>query len=412
MVIRSIWKPALTVRSGKRLRCLLLVCLSGVPIFMSLVFWSLAQAQNSLVAICGQRCAAQCSPDVSRGERQAWAIGCLKRCQSALRQCVIYPKYFVLGLLYVPPGCTSTATLKCSSASSVDYLSGSSVGTRTSVQASFKEGTSVSIGADYSVDKIVGFGMNDSSGFSSSVTDTTATTVSKSQSFDMKIPANGDGIDHGQDQFLLLLNPAVQIDSLGNMSEWSFGYVKPSPTTYTLYVSWLQNPSTMPGNVANELRGRGFTDADFKAILALDPFADGSTAIDPKRFARTTWTFPYEPAREAANCNGGVCTCTSFARTIKNDFETDDVYQFQTQLSTNSTMSGSFLDLNLKSGDSTDWTFTSSVTNIRSSTNSASVTVVCPSPTYNGPTLMAVYWDTLFGSFMFAPNSNSSLKLI
>jgi len=38
--------------------------------------------------------------------------------------------------------------------------------------------------------------------------------------------------------------------------------------------------------------------------------------------------------------------------------------------------------------------------------------VACPSPTYTGPEEMGIYWDSLYGSFMFAPLDLTSSVVI
>ena len=67
-----------------------------------------------------------------------------------------------------------------------------------------------------------------------------------------------------------------------------------------VYVSWLKNPSLMEENVAQSLQKAGVTADMFAEILALNPFANGGTAIDPARFQLVT-EFPYEGPTSPTN---------------------------------------------------------------------------------------------------------------
>ena len=145
-------------------------------------------------------------------------------------------------------------------------------------------------------------------------------------------------MDDDQDEFILLLNPAVGIQqvpifnsdqeciSAGSLN-WYFG-VNPATLNgeavrYNLSVGELKNPQSMPVDVARQLQILEFTNADYQTILSLDPFANGSPTIDETRFFATTTSFPYEPPPQSPACNNGKCTCDSLAQSIKNDFLKD-----------------------------------------------------------------------------------------
>jgi hypothetical protein len=87
--------------------------------------------------------------------------------------------------------------------------------------------------------------------------------------------------------------------------------------TYTVPVAWLKNPSLMPPNVAQQLQALKFTNHDYQTILALDPFANGSTTIDPTRFVPTTYAFPYHAPQQGSECNNGTSSCLAISDTIK-----------------------------------------------------------------------------------------------
>jgi hypothetical protein len=177
---------------------------------------------------------------------------------------------------------------------------------------------------------------------------------------------------------------------------------------YQLYVHWLKDKSSMPANVARQLQEAGLTDADYKAILALDPFAEGSTVIDPVRFQPTTQSFNYEPPLQESDCVGDVCSCLSWQKAAKNTFATAVENKSSTQYSTKFSESLGGLNVGIFSfGASAEedfkWTHSSTTKATTDSGQSAMLTVSCPSKGYSGPTNIAVYWDTLWSSFVFVP---------
>ena len=143
---------------------------------------------------------------------------------------------------------------------------------------------------------------------------------------------NADGVDHGQDQFVLLLNPAIAVSRDHNKVSWNVGHTGSSGQLFTVFASELQNPASMRPSVAEQLRKLNFADADFKRILSADAFA-ANLPIDPKRYVPTTWTFPYEPALASTDCNGGVCSCLAFTQTLKNDLQTEKASESSLELS-------------------------------------------------------------------------------
>jgi hypothetical protein len=209
------------------------------------------------------------------------------------------------------------------------------------------------------------------------------------------------------------------------VAQWAAGLsaLGPSHSTTTedletIYVKWLINPASMPANVAKDLKALGFTMEDFNALLALDPFAGGATTIDSTRYVPTTWSFPYQAPLTDPACNGGVCPCLSKSETITNTLQDTATQESKTSYSVGFTESASGIDLGIfqfgaQSDQKFTWTNSSSHSNMLGSNQSANVTMACPSPAYNGPPHVVVYWDTLFGSFMFAPPaSNGPLMVV
>ncbi|HEX5758463.1 MAG TPA: hypothetical protein VF121_04675 [Thermoanaerobaculia bacterium] len=350
---------------------------------------------------CNRECFAEnCSQFTN--EEKLLRAECSRKCRA---QCtkpppvkVIRPRYFIMAIVYAPPGCTSTATLKCAATSLVDYAQTSSNGTKLSTKSAFKIGMSVSVNAKLPVGPL-----DASTGFTVSQTDSTSRTISKSQTLGIKVSGNADGVDHGQDQFVLLLNPAIAVNVQGNNVTWNVGHTGPSALLFTVFASELKDPSTMRPPVARQLQTLGFTNEDFQTILSADPFA-ANLPIDPKRYVPTTWTFPYEPALASADCNGGVCSCISFTQALKNDFQTEKATESSLELSISLSTGAGLSDiLSVKQANTFTTTNSSSRANTTGSSQSATTTVVCPSTTYDGPVFMEVNWDTIYGSFVFVP---------
>ena len=215
-------------------------------------------------------------------------------------------------------------------------------------------------------------------------------------------------MDHGQDQFVLLLNPAIAVSRDHNKVSWNVGHTGSSGQLFTVFASELQNPASMRPSVAEQLRKLNFTDADFKRILSADAFA-ANLPIDPKRYVPTTWTFPYEPALASTDCNGGVCSCLAFTQTLKNDLQTEKASESSLELSISFSEGAGLSDiLSFKESNTFTTTNSSATANTKSSSQSATTTVVCPSTTYTGPVFMEVLWDTIYGSFVFVPLSLSA----
>jgi hypothetical protein len=190
--------------------------------------------------------------------------------------------------------------------------------------------------------------------------------------------------------------------SVGTTVHWNLGYQGSSPQPYWLTVGWLKNPSSMPTPVANQLSKLGFTPADYQQILEQDPLATG-TAVDTTRYVPTTMTFPYENTVVSSDCNNGVCSCIAFSGITKNETTVQQATGSTVSYSAGWSFKANFGLVSLSFGDTSTTTSTSTTTNTTDSSNTASVTVTCPSPSYTGQTLMAVYWDTIYGTFMFLP---------
>jgi len=324
----------------------------------------------------------------------------------------VQPAYYLLTLLYAPPG-----TNGGKSSSGVDYSSGSSTGTTTTTTSSYK--TSLNVSASLTIPGTPAqpagapgqpaVGAQPSPGslgaqFSSSTTQTDKTSVDikKSESVDYKIQGPGeDGINHDHDMFLLMLNPLVYVNVYpGNNVLWNMGVNGEVMNIQLVYVNWLKSPDTMPPGVKQQLDAAGLTTADYAQILSTNPFASGATSIDPNRFLATTQTWPYEPPDTA-----GDPPFTS-SPTFQNTVTVTNTQTTQQQYAVSASVSAGFnlliFQASLKVTTSWQWTNTNSLGITTISSQSATASIGGPAFGYTGPTDVLVYWDTLYNSFMFA----------
>jgi hypothetical protein len=302
------------------------------------------------------------------------------------------PKYYILTVLYSPPGANGGK-----SSSLVDYASGSTAGTTTSTTSSFKTGLNVSANTSFNLLGLVKLGGSTEFTASSTTTDTTAENISKSQTWDIKIPGPGaDGINHDHDMFLLMLNPLLQASIYpGNNVVWNMGVDGKVMNIQSVYVGWLKNPSTMPPGVKQQLDAAGLNTTDYAQIVSANPFGNGASTIDPNRFLPTPQSFPYEPPFSAADPVFTSSIATQNAVTVTN------THTVQHQYGVSASISGGIV-VALKAASSLEWTNTNSMGTSTTSQQSATATVGGPAFGYRGPTDVVVYWDTIYNSFMFA----------
>jgi hypothetical protein len=333
----------------------------------------------------------------SAGEYSATAFVAINA--SAVGQ--LYPNYHVLTVVYAPPG-TALGTPGSKSDSQAVYATSSSTGTTMSTSASFKAGIDVTatVGANLGV-----LNLSDSSDFNASVSVSGSSSLAVTKNAGCTISAYGgqqDGIDHANDFIYLWLNPAigVELSPSGDVT-WELGIntsISESMLIQFVLVSWLQNPSTMPADVAQTLAAYGITAAEYPQILSCDPFTSGVMTIDVNRFLQCTMSFPYEPLTSTDPLQLTTYTLTdSVTSTTTTEVSVEYGVTF-----TESVGAAAVVTATLKAAESLEITASATETTVQSSTQSAIVTIGNPSSAYDGPTDILVYWDTIFSTFMYA----------
>ncbi len=340
----------------------------------------------------------------------------------------VSPRYQIYGLIYAIPGCTSSTTYKCPTTGLLDYGSQSSMGTQVSLSSSFGGGVTATIGSsggqgsggnsggssggssggdNSNGGSGGGGGANGSVSFAASSSNGSNVTITKTQTSDVKLAGNADGLSHDQDYFIVLLNPLISVSgsqlqgsAASTVIGWTPTYEPPSPEVVYLSVAELKNPSTMEPAKLTELQRLGFTTADFQEILQQDPLASSAPFLDPLRYTATTNSFPYGPPDlSSSDCNGGVCTCPNTQQSISNTVQDQSITSDSQSLSISAKVPVlKYLTL----GGSLSWTNSSTTANIQSGAQTATVLIACPSPSYASPLInVDVYWDSIYGSFVF-----------
>jgi len=312
--------------------------------------------------------------------------------ENALATGTARPKYYILTVLYAPPGTTGGNTSAGTSNSLVDYGSGSTTGTTTTIASSVKAGFNLQFGP--SKEEGLQFG------FSQNTTDSSSVLIQKAVTFDIKIPGPAalpaaDGIDHDHDVFALLLNPLLTVSEFpGNNVQVAMGVDGPIMNIQYVYAGWLNGAQPMAPGVLSQLEAAGLDDEDYQQILSTNPFQSGSTVIDTDRFVALPESFAYEPPYRKGDAPW-VATYT-----VQNTTTTTNTVTVEYDVALSA--SDPIIDKIFTIGDSVTWTNTNTTTTTDTSTETATVTVGGPSFGYTGPTNILVYWDSVYHSYAFA----------
>jgi hypothetical protein len=347
----------------------------------------------------------------------------------------VFAKYYVLTVVYAPPG-----TNGGKSTSQVSYESDSSTGTTTTNSSSFKQ--------DYSVSATVGcaptcdIGLNSggvSFEYGENQTHTDSLNITKTTT--SKLQVNGpatDGVNHANDEVWLLIHPKFDVTIQGNHVSWTLDPDQSDGLLQFLYVQWLQNPSLIPGatnGLLADLNNAGFTAQDYQDILnAADPLAEcQSTTIEdkqaaitrlpppapvpcnlpaptPPRYVTTNINLPYNPpltATDPVPLQTEEIDNSTISKSTNSD-ETD------TKVDITTTSVLSFADVfnaSLKTDSSWTWTSENTTEADTGSTQKMTLALGGPAFGYNGPANMDVFYDTLYKTFVFVPDELSAESL-
>lgn len=308
--------------------------------------------------------------------------------------CTAMPKYKVLTVVYAPPGRAGGG----SGTSSVAYGSGSSLGTTTSSSHGFKQAYTISATVKSGVfsDSALSFGYSRNSANSS------AEDIKKTGASTLSLTGPGvDGIDHDRDEIWLWLGPKFTLKMPStNSITWEPASNQIMDLQF-VYVGDLKNPSRMSPGLVQRLQSYGITSADYQEMLQADPFAFGDVAIDTSRYKQLNTTFPYEPPFAPGDGSPTLNFTATHTVTSTSSTTTTNEYNVGVTLSVGIGDPAVFRAA-LKTQNTWTWTDTNSRADAIGSTESASVTVGGPAFGYTGPTDVAVYYDKMYKTFLFA----------
>jgi hypothetical protein len=306
---------------------------------------------------------------------------------------VIDPQYYVVTVLYAPPGTAST----------VDYGQGQSFGTTTTTKSSWSNEVSLTVA---NKGTLLGFGSGGLSISGSEATQhdsSTAIDVKATTQTDFTLDGLEDVIDHDLDRIYLWLNPQIDVSANGSNVSWAMT-TRDGQNASIVYVTpaWLKGVSPMPNDVAQALAAANITPAQYPELLARDPFGNGSTALDPLRFAYQT-EFPYE----GVAVKGQNPTPTLY--TINKSMSTVVSNGASTTYTVGITAKGGvdffgLLQADLTVADKMTWKSENDFAATTGTTMSAVASIMQPAFGYEGPIHLNVYMDTVYNTFLFVLN--------
>lgn len=317
----------------------------------------------------------------------------------------VVPVFSVINVLYAPPG-----TAGGGSGSSVRYGQGYSSENKLSMSRAFKKEAAVSSKTE------VGLWMVD---LSATFTAGTSKETGNESEMRVKNTVNTsvrvggppvDGIDHNRDVIWFWVRPMVSVKVDGKTVHWKLASSAATRPAY-VYVGWLNGATPMPPQIAADLRSWGITPEYYPELLKANPFASvPATAVDPARFGQVITTIPYEPPYSA----GDPQIVQTY--TLTNEHATTQTSSKEVTYNIGASLEGSagflsFFKETLTVSGKLTWTHTAKQSLSREIVNTAELEIGTPSFDYRGSTLVSVYWDSLYNTFMFAPGPEGPVQL-
>jgi hypothetical protein len=332
----------------------------------------------------------------------------------------LHPKYYILTVIYAPPGGLQFGQ----AANIVKYGTSSTTGTTVDASSAFNQAYSVSASIETGFIGTAGV----SFGYTRNSLHDTSEQITKTAG--SEIDGFGppyDGINHDLDLIYLWLNPTIDITLHPGLPgstakpgsiEWHVDGGQQTDLTY-VYVGWLKNPSQIPPGELQLLRSHGITTQDFAQMLKADPYAQASRlppevgdsvfatmAPDPKRFLPLFTTFPYEPPFQQGGFVPTLTVAVTKSTTDNNSSQVTNQYSVGVTVSAGTDLV--LIKDTLQASATWQWTDINTTTNSAGNAESATVTIAGPGFGYQGPTDMAVYYDVLYKTFLFAPLPSGS----
>ncbi len=302
----------------------------------------------------------------------------------------VAPAYYLVTILYAPPGTKSKAS----------YFAGSSAGATTSTADLFGIGTKVGITGNVIATADYQFTQQSSEFFQATKTDKT----------ELDTNSVADAIRHGQDAFYLWINPVInytQEQSPGMPINISFGTAGGATMTVVQFTAdELTHKESIPDYRSQYLKN--FSDSDIAQILSADPWvASPGYSPDPNRLIKITSLQLDGPDNPGDNIPGqGTsvddghvnCQAETISQTIGADF--------------GGAVGPTFFGQGEKATivNSLSWKNTNSAGNCNGSSQTATVDLSTTTVDYHD--VIDVYEDSLYHSFAYVSETQGvGLKL-
>lgn len=346
----------------------------------------------------------------------------------------VNPKYIVIGVMYAPPGAQSSVTY------ANNTVAGNSISTASYFANQVNYSVALADGANIS-----GFSTGQTGTVSNSFTQQvdTASSVAilqtTSNSRSLSGVADPNGINHDYDYIFVWLNPVLRF-SVGpgpNQVQWNgYGSDASDPTSPDMDVIGIPvgclnghfSSSAAWSGTCNDISsgplartwaqtnvdgsGPGLTSADLANVLAADPFSNtgyaltlaaGSNTTADGRFTacsnpQCSTTVDFEPDITTSYSQGYSVTAST-SQTV--NYAYSQTFALQSQFQGTDFANNFNADLKTAGILTSGYQFNQFTNNSQGQT--ASFTIVGPSPGYAGPLQFVVYQDNLYGTFMFSP---------
>lgn len=309
----------------------------------------------------------------------------------------IVPNVIPTHVVYAPPG----------KGSSIAYSNGSTWGSTITIKDAQKRSMEVEAGVGMKVPDAFSAGLTLTTGNSWGNTRTDALDFAVTTSTGYRKPGEGDDMDHDLDEVWFLVAPKLRVKA----SPATACY--PSKVTWTmdpdqqlrsyfLYLGELRGTRPIPAAVQADLTRWGVTALDLQNVLAVHPFPNGSEpnqGMDPARFEYLTtlpYRPPYSPGSPVASQPYGITKKTGSSSTLEAEVG------YSTKLK--ATGGFNFLDIfnaSVSLTGASSMTFTTSHKSTVSGETQSTLTLAQPSYGYAGPTVLRVYVDKVFKTFIF-----------
>jgi hypothetical protein len=347
---------------------------------------------------------------------------------------IVFGKYFILTVVYAPPGTTAPQTTTGEqSFSQVSYEADSTTGSSKTISHSLKQDYQLSDSLQCIVCDIGIVGGGVSFDYTHDKTHQSIKNVNKkTTSIITDVGPVEDAVDHNLDQIWLLLRPKYDVTITGKEVSWALDADQSAGLVQYLYAGQLKDPSKIPPGVLQELQTAGITPADYQVMLTADPLAQclppvnrlqsqQATGAPPlpvpptpcltptpplPRYVPTNMNLPYDPPYAPGD---GVPLQTYSLDNSDQQTYTDII---ENDYAIGVTLNGQldFLE-GFKNTFTIQNTWTVQDINTTSryygSEQKASLTMGGPAYGYSGPPNMDVYYDTLYMTFAFVPNELS-----